>query len=313
MFGDAAFKAQAVRLAVRHGVAISNPELQPAIEVEKRQLGFYLSEARDMVEKVQFNDVEFGRYHEVVGADRYEVMEVLVHDFGTSQDSVSNPGARRIDNGWKVNEMNWREIERLRRAGKRLEVHPHSDEKMHVVINDLTAAQLEVLEELKAPLAIALETTPKRFHAALAAFTVKGHERERALVREVEKQYIGPIAVQQEMRGTARKISDVLDRVQRARDSVVTFRHQLNVSAAWEREVAQKELADAETERKKAEDAAKEKILLLIGLSLLDFRDRQMAEKEEKKKAKKNRGRDPGDDWLSNPWSRGPGGGGISR
>lgn len=111
---------------------------------------------------------EFERYAAAVGADRYRVTCIKMDADGGKKTFIldKKDGATR---GFTPNELALRmsEMLRLQRRGENIYYTPLSEEKHHILIDDMTAESLECLRQDGFAPAIILESSPGNFQCLL--------------------------------------------------------------------------------------------------------------------------------------------------
>ncbi|MBJ7262228.1 MAG: hypothetical protein JHC61_00105 [Burkholderiaceae bacterium] len=166
--GNNEYKALCVELAAEHGFKITNPELQESIQ-QKRQA---IRESRAQAVKSEPRKSEplkqFERYAEAVGAERYRVTSLKVREDGSTQTFVLGK-KDGITEGLTPSEIAQRmpEMQRLQGRGENLYYTPLSDNKHHIVIDDMSQEKLEQLSRDGYQPAAVLESSPGHYQALI--------------------------------------------------------------------------------------------------------------------------------------------------
>lgn len=161
--GDQKFKDQVVQLAAEHGLKVTNPELQDQIRAAREQIQEARREAMKSEELKQFE-----KYAEAVGAERYRVtsIKMLANDkkmtFILDKQNGVTKGFTPQEMAGKISEM-----QRLQRKGENLYYTPLSENKHHVLIDDMNADSLKRLEQDGYKPAVVLESSPGNYQALL--------------------------------------------------------------------------------------------------------------------------------------------------
>lgn len=138
------YKALCATLAAEHGFKITNPELQERIARERER------ERQRRQERVQNRPApatdpeplrQFGQYHAALGAERYRVTSVRLHDDGSRQTFLLDPHSLTAD------EIAQRmpDLQRLQQHGEHVHYTPLSEKKHHLLIDAMSPDRLDKL------------------------------------------------------------------------------------------------------------------------------------------------------------------------
>jgi hypothetical protein len=158
--GSPEYKAMCVRLAVKNGIEIVNPELQDMIKAEREKL------EKGRVSQPQVED--FRRYHSAVKADRYRVTVIKMHEDGTQQAFLLDKfgGESRGFLPEQVIEK-MPEMLKLQRRGENLYYTPLSTGRHHILIDDMTDDTLNMLVEDGYNPATVIQSSPGNYQAII--------------------------------------------------------------------------------------------------------------------------------------------------
>lgn len=122
----------------------------------------------------------FERYAAAVGADRYRVTCIKMESDGGKKTFIldkKDGTTRGFTPGELVSKMN--EMLRLQRRGENIYYTPLSEEKHHILIDDMTVASLKKLQEDGFSPAVILESSPGNFQSILTIPKLKtGFDRD---------------------------------------------------------------------------------------------------------------------------------------
>lgn len=165
--GSEQYKKLCVNIAAKHNINLVNPELQSQLKMEKEAL----IEKRKEMEKMT-SDVkrDFTRYHNAIGANRYRVTAFWNDDKGNHRGWVLDKKKNdNISRGFTPGEVlyNAALIEKLDLQGKNVYYTPISENKHHILVDDLTKDSLQQLLKDGYKPAIILESSPGNFQVIL--------------------------------------------------------------------------------------------------------------------------------------------------
>lgn len=189
--GSDTFKAQCVELAAEYGFKIINPDLQESIGQERQRL------QQDRAEAIKSVEVkEFEKYHEAIGADRYQIMTIKTYPNGKQQAFLLDK--KDALQGITSEEIARRTpgIKRLQRRGENLFFTPLSEKKYHIVIDDLSREKLDKFLADGFKPAVVLERSPDRYQAIGTVpklFTDQNGEIAKRLTEQLNKEYGNPL------------------------------------------------------------------------------------------------------------------------
>ena len=111
---------------------------------------------------------QFERYSEAVGAERYRVTSIKMHEDGSKKTFILDK-KNGVTRGFTPQEIEQRipEMQRLQRRGENLYYTPLSDTKHHVLIDDMDIKKLEVLIRDGYKPAVVLESSPGNYQAII--------------------------------------------------------------------------------------------------------------------------------------------------
>ena len=161
--GNDEYKAMCVKLAAEHGFQITNPELQESIQQERQRIQQERAQAMKSEQLKQFE-----RYAEAVGADRYCVTSIRMRKDGTKQTFILDK-QDGVTRGFAHQELVQRipEMLRLQRRGENLYYTPLSEQKHHILIDDMDREKLDRLIRDGYQPAVVLESSPGNYQAIL--------------------------------------------------------------------------------------------------------------------------------------------------
>lgn len=161
--GNDEYKAMCAKLAAEHGFKITNPELQESIQRERQRIQ---QERAQVMKSEQLK--QFERYAEAVGAERYRVTSIRMHEDGGKQTFILGK-KDGINQGFTPQEIEQRtpEMQRLQRRGENLYYTPLSDKNHHILIDDIDREKLERLIRDGYQPAAVLESSPGNYQAII--------------------------------------------------------------------------------------------------------------------------------------------------
>lgn len=157
---DEEYRRLCVRVAARHGLKISNPDLGKAVEEARGMNG-----ERDggLREKTEI----FGRYAEAIGAERFRIVITEFREDGTRAFILDRQnGGLDGKTADEVQEKLWL-LEKYARGRKNINVVPISGNKHHILIDDLTLDKLRQFKEDGYRPSCVIESSPGNFQAIL--------------------------------------------------------------------------------------------------------------------------------------------------
>jgi hypothetical protein len=161
--GNDEYKAMCVKLAAEHGFKISNPELQQRIADERDQI------AQERAQAMKSEQLRgFEQYSEAVGAERYRVTSIKMREDGSKQTFILDK-TEGVTKGFTPDEIAQRtpEMQRLQRRGENIYYTPLSDNKHHILIDDMNRAKLDKLNQDGYQPAAVLESSPGNYQAII--------------------------------------------------------------------------------------------------------------------------------------------------
>lgn len=188
--GPAEYKTACARLAAEHGFRILNPELQPAIQVEKQRLQDERTKATHKTPQSE----QFKKYHGAVQAERYRVTSSKILKDGTKKTVILD---KQDGKGLTSAEIAQQTPNMLRFQGRGEEISfaPISNKLHHLVINRMDKAKLNRLKADGYKPAAVLEIGPNNY---LAIITVPklgmAHDQEVGdrLAENLNREYGNP-------------------------------------------------------------------------------------------------------------------------
>jgi len=185
------YKAMCVRLAAEHGFKITNPELQESLQQERQRIQEERAQAMKLEQLRQFE-----RYAEAVGAERYRVTSIRMREDGTKLTFILDK-RDGITRGFTPQEIaqHMPEMQRLQRRGENLYYTPLSDNKHHILIDDMNQEKLDRLLRDGYQPAVVLESSPGNFQAVLTVpklGTVHDRDVGNRLAERLNREYGDP-------------------------------------------------------------------------------------------------------------------------
>lgn len=157
---DEEYRRLCVKVAARHGLKLSNPDLGKAVEEERRMNGEGDGELRAKAEI-------FVRYAEAVGAERFRIVVTEFREDGTRAFVLDrDKGGLDGRTAEEVRDRLWL-VARYALDRKNINVVPLSRDKHHILVDDLTSAKLKQLKEDGYRPACVVESSPGSFQAIL--------------------------------------------------------------------------------------------------------------------------------------------------
>ena len=186
--GNDEYKAMCAKLAAEHGFRISNLELQETIEQEKIRLNDLWRKA---MKTTQLK--EFELYHQALGADRYRVTSIKMHQDGSKKVFIldKNGGTSK---GFEAQEMAVRiqEMLRLQNRDENLYYTPLSETEHHIVIDDMNKDTLNKLIQNGYKPAVIIESSPGNFQGIITIpklYTPHDKDVSNRLAERINQQY----------------------------------------------------------------------------------------------------------------------------
>ena len=161
--GNDEYKAMCAKLAAEHGFKITNTELQESIQQERQRIQQERAQAMKSEQLKQFE-----RYADAVGAERYRVTSIKMHEDGAKQTFILDK-RDGVTRGFTPQEIEQRtpEMQRLQRRGENLYYTPLSDKKHHILIDDMNREKRERLIKDGYQPAAVLESSPGNYQAII--------------------------------------------------------------------------------------------------------------------------------------------------
>ena len=157
---DEEYRRLCVRVAARHGLKISNPDLGKAVKEARKMIGERDGGLRAKTEI-------FRRYAEAVGAERFRILVTEFREDGTRAFVLDRQsGGLDGKTADEVLEKLWL-LEKYARGRKNINVVPLSRDKHHILIDDLTLDKLRQLKEDGYCPSCVIESSPGNFQAIL--------------------------------------------------------------------------------------------------------------------------------------------------
>ena len=157
---DEEYRRLCVRVAARHGLKISNPDLGKTVEEARRMIGERDGGLRAKMEI-------FRRYAEAVGAERFRILVTEFREDGTRAFVLDRKsGGLDGKTADEVQEKLWL-LEKYARGRKNINVVPISRDKHHILIDDLTLDKLRQFKEDGYRPSCVIESSPGNFQAIL--------------------------------------------------------------------------------------------------------------------------------------------------
>lgn len=158
LYGSDAYQAMCVKLAVEHGIQISNPELQEQIATSKEARRKAREEALRIPQAKLFD-----AYQQAVQADRYSVTAIKMT--ATEHKAFLLKPKEGLEPS--VVERRMQELVKIQSRGENVYYTPRSERMHHVLIDDLTEASLQRLLADGYRPAVVLESSPAKFQVIL--------------------------------------------------------------------------------------------------------------------------------------------------
>jgi hypothetical protein len=194
--GSDEYKRKCAELAIRHNLKLSNPEL--AARVEEGRKGMSQQIGRDG-KLMQITDMKsaFTRYAEAVEAGRYRVTVTEFTENGTKafihdRQSGGYEGKTREEIIGDIPKFS-----AYSHYGKNIIITPMSEDKHHILVDDLTPEKLKQLRDDGYKPACVIESSPENYQAILTVPSVYGDsskDRDAAnkLTKELNLKYGDP-------------------------------------------------------------------------------------------------------------------------
>lgn len=163
VIGNDEYKALCAKLAAEYGFKIVNPELQEAIERERARIQHEKAEAMKAEQLKQFE-----LYANAVNADRYRVTCIKMREDGSKQTFILDK-RDGVTRGFTPEEIEQRmaEMIRLQRRGENIYYTPLSDDKHHILIDDMNLEKLKRLISDGYKPAVVIESSPGNYQAII--------------------------------------------------------------------------------------------------------------------------------------------------
>jgi hypothetical protein len=201
--GSDEHKRKCVALAIRHNLRIFNPDLARLVEEGRRgvtqrarQEGKEIETAMEEAYRNHKKSV-FNKYADAVGAERFRVVVTEFKESGTQAFLFD-----RKNGGYegKTREGILEAIPKFStyaHYNKNIIVTPMSHDKHHILVDDLTAENLQKLRQDGYKPACVIESSPKNYQAIITVPSVEGDsERDRIaanrITRELNRKYGDP-------------------------------------------------------------------------------------------------------------------------
>ena len=189
--GTDEYKSICVRLAAEHGFKVANSELQESIQKERQRIK---QERAQAAKSEQLK--EFERYHAAVGAERYRVTSIRMDPDGRKLTFVLDKHDG-VTKGFTPEEIAKRtpEMQHLQSRGENLYYTPLSENKHHILIDDMDRKKLERLIKDGYKPAVVLESSPGNYQAVITVAKL-GTEYDRdvgnRLAERLNREYGDP-------------------------------------------------------------------------------------------------------------------------
>ncbi len=139
---------------------------------------------------------QFRQYAGAVGADRYRVTSIKMHENGSKQTFILDK-KDGVTIGFTAAEIEQRtpEMQRLQRRGENLYYTPLSENKHHILIDDMTCEKLERLIQDGFQPAVVLESSPGNYQAIITVRKLgTPHDRDvgNSLSDKLNREYGDP-------------------------------------------------------------------------------------------------------------------------
>ncbi|MCD8233387.1 MAG: hypothetical protein LUC51_03210 [Cloacibacillus porcorum] len=195
--GSEAYKQICVKVAVREGIEIDNPELQELIRLEKEELAKTNDNRHLWGASMRKLSKNFKAYDEAIGADRYRVTAMYVNQNGEKRAFVLDKEPEVQSRGFTKEEIESKfpEIDRHDIKGKNMYYTPLSVNMHHILVDDMTAEKLDELKRDGYTPAVILESSPGNFQAILNVpklHTELDLETGNRLMRDLNEKYGDP-------------------------------------------------------------------------------------------------------------------------
>lgn len=169
------YKRLCIEVAVEHGFKISNEELQREIEAEIDRV-----KTQKILSRTARERTAFEVYSAAVGADRYRVTSVKMFASGDRRAFVLDK-RDGVSVGFSPDELvnKLEEMQRLQQRGENLYYTPLSDDKHHILIDDMSSEKLAQFKVDGFHPAVVLESSPGNFQAIVTIpKLMTEHDRE---------------------------------------------------------------------------------------------------------------------------------------
>jgi len=196
--GSDRYKEKCLVLAVENGIQITNPELQEKVKLLEAEIRKQRKQRNggvdmdDMDKKREY----FMRYHTAVGADRYKVTATEIFEDGTKRGFMVNKKDGCPD-GFTVDELMskmWR-LSSLESQGRNIYYTPISDDKHHILIDDMDNESLAKFLSDGYQAAAVIESSPGNWQAVITIDKL-GSDVDRAvgnaIVAKLNQEYGDP-------------------------------------------------------------------------------------------------------------------------
>jgi hypothetical protein len=173
--GTQEYKEHCVRIAAKHGISIVNPEIKELIHKETAKL--YGDTA--MINKTTLN---FNAYHDAVNADRYRVTCIRMYSDGNKKTFILDK-INGETKGFTPEELRKHipEMLRLQAKGENIYLTPLSENKHHILIDDMNKDKLDELINVGIKPAVIIESSQASFQAVITISKLQsGFDREAA-------------------------------------------------------------------------------------------------------------------------------------
>lgn len=162
--GTEEYKRRCVELAVQNNIKITNPELQDAIHWAKERNRKIDRGGQDMQKELD----NFRRYHAAVGADRYAVSAIEFFENGQNRGFMVNKKDGFPDGFPAANvEKSMKRLVGLKEHGRNIYYTPISENKHHILIDDLDGLALADLISQGYKPAVIIESSPANYQAII--------------------------------------------------------------------------------------------------------------------------------------------------
>lgn len=197
--GSAAYKAMCVAVAAKHNINLKNADLQPALQKEKERLrtSQKISPQKEGEGMSLSIMKSFEQYHAAVAADRYRVTAFWQDERGQRRAWVLDKQNGEVSRGFEPQEIVQKIglIKKLDEQKKHVYYTPISDNKHHILIDDMTKESLAKLQADGYAPAVILESSPGNFQAILTIPKIGAEfdkEVSNALMIELNTKYGDP-------------------------------------------------------------------------------------------------------------------------